>query len=208
MVSILLEIYSQATIFTLSSLIDRNQSKKRNSILDDEPLVLGCKAMEALAQKALYDKYCNKMFHVCLRYLSDHMEAEDAMTEGFVKVFSKIGTFEYRGKGTLEAWLKRIMINESLMVLRKRKHKKVDIDGLLNLDAGSYSDSELEHMEIVKHIHKLPEGYKTVFNLYIIEGYSHKEIGQKLNISENTSKSQLSKARASLIKSLKKSEII
>ena len=176
--------------------------------MDEEPLVQGCKSMESHAQKTLYEKYCSKMYHVCFRYLSDEMEAEDAVTEGFVKVFSKIGTFEYRGKGTLEAWLKRIMINESLMILRKRKYNKVDIDSLLNLAGGEYSDLELEYVEILNQIHKLPNGYKTVFNMYVIEGYSHKEIGGKLGISENTSKSQLSKARASLIKALNKNEII
>lgn len=136
------------------------------------------------------------------------MEAEDVVTEGFVKVFSKINTFEYRGARSFEGWIKRIMVNESLMALRKKKHVQVDIDNFVDIESGLMTGSQLEYNEIIKVIHKLPKGYRTVFNMYVIEGYSHKEIANKLQISENTSKSQLSKARASLLKSLKKIDII
>jgi len=148
------------------------------------------------------------MYHTCMRYLTDQMEAEDAMTEGFVKVFSKIDLFEYRGKGSFEGWVKRIMINESLMALRKKKHVHVDIDQYFNIESRSTTDSELEYREIVNLIFHLPKGYRTVFNMYVIEGYSHKEIADRLKISENTSKSQLSKARGSLLKSLKKNGLL
>lgn len=131
------------------------------------------------------------------------MEAEDAMTTGFVKVFSKIEMFEYRGKGSLEGWIKRIMVNECLMVLRRKKHDMVEIDKMANFLPSSIAlDSHLIEEEIMNQIQALPNGYRTVFNMYVIEGFNHKEIGEKLGISENTSKSQLSKARASLKKSL------
>ena len=131
------------------------------------------------------------------------MEAEDAMIVGFVKVFSKIESFDYRGKGSLEGWIKRIMINESLMVLRKRKYEKVEIEKVHHLESNiEPAESILMKEDIVTQIQKLPKGYRTVFNMYVIEGYTHREIGTRLNISENTSKSQLSKARASLSKSL------
>lgn len=148
------------------------------------------------------------MYHVCYRYLGDAMEAEDAVTEGFVKVLSKIGAFDYRGKGSLDGWVKRIMINESLMLLRKRKISKVDIDQVLDLEGQFTTDGNLEQMEVLKLVFELPKGYRTVFNMYVIEGYSHKEIAAELGISENTSKSQLSKARASLIKSLQKNDAL
>lgn len=177
----------------------------QNQVLDDSQLTDLCKEGDKLAQKSLYDKYANKMMRTCLRYLNNEMEAEDAMIEGFMKVFLKINTFDYRGKGSLEGWIKRIMINESLMLLRKRKMDQVELDKVHNLSSGSETaESQLMEETIVKAIQQLPNGYRTVFNMYVIEGYSHKEIGTRLNISENTSKSQLSKARASLSKSLTK----
>ncbi|MEP2023077.1 MAG: sigma-70 family RNA polymerase sigma factor [Reichenbachiella sp.] len=175
----------------------------QDQILDDSQLTDLCKAKDELAQKALYDKYANKMMRTCVRYLNDEMEAEDAMIDGFMKVYSKIDTFEYRGKGSLEGWIKRIMVNESLMLLRKRKMDQVEIEKIHHLSTEAATiDSQLMEETIIKVIQELPNGYRTVFNMYVIEGYSHKEIGEKLSISENTSKSQLSKARASLSKSL------
>ncbi|UXX79285.1 sigma-70 family RNA polymerase sigma factor [Reichenbachiella carrageenanivorans] len=176
----------------------------QDQILEDSQLTDLCKAKDEWAQKALYDKYANKMMRTCLRYLNDEMEAEDAMIDGFMKVFTKIDSFDYRGKGSLEGWIKRIMVNESLMLLRKRKMDQVELDKIYDLSCDKATvDSQLMEETIVNLIQKLPKGYRTVFNMYVIEGYSHKEIGEKLNISENTSKSQLSKARASLSKSLK-----
>ncbi|UXP31382.1 sigma-70 family RNA polymerase sigma factor [Reichenbachiella agarivorans] len=171
--------------------------------MDEGELIKGCKAFDAAAQKILYEKYASKFYGICFRYLSDEAEAEDAVTEGFLKIFSKINTFEYRGKGSLEGWMKRIVVNESLMLLRKRKHHLVEINQSdEKMKYADSIDSNLIETDILEQIKKLPKGYRTVFNMYAIEGYSHKEIGEKLGISENTSKSQLSKARASLIKSL------
>jgi RNA polymerase sigma-70 factor (ECF subfamily) len=194
---------SKATLFKLDALIEKPYISEPQNILDDSQLTDLCKAKDGLAQKALYDKYVTKMMRTCMRYLSDEAEAEDTMIEGFMKVFTKIDSFEYRGKGSLDGWIKRIMINESLMKLRKRKYVKVDLDTVHDLSSkNKEGESLLMEEEIVQLIRQLPKGYRTVFNLYIIEGFSHKEIGEKLNISPNTSKSQLSKARASLSKSL------
>lgn len=176
---------------------------KQNQTLDDSQLTDLCKAKDQMAQQMVYDKYANKMMRTCLRYLNNEMEAEDAMIEGFVKVFSKIDTFQYRGKGSLEGWIKRIMVNESLMLIRKRKMDQVDLEKVHHLSADQENaESQLMEETIVNMIKQLPNGYRTVFNMYVVEGYSHKEIGEKLNISENTSKSQLSKARASLSRTL------
>lgn len=176
---------------------------KHSNILDEGLIVNSCQSFDSKAQEILYNQYADQMYQTCFRYLSDQHEAEDTVVEGFVKVFSKIGSFEYRGKGSLAGWIKRIMINECLMKLRKKKYEKVQIDNVsFQLTNDVPIDDPILEEEIVNIIKKLPKGYRTVFNMYVIEGYSHKEIAKKLNISENTSKSQLSKARASLSKSL------
>ncbi len=195
--------FAKATFINKQALNNKGYISNHDQILDDSQLTDLCKAKDELAQKALYDKYANKMMRTCLRYLNDEMEAEDAMIDGFMKVFSKIDTFEYRGKGSLEGWVKRIMVNESLMLLRKRKMDQVEIERVHDLSSNNETvESQLMEETIVDIIQQLPNGYRTVFNMYVIEGYSHREIGERLNISENTSKSQLSKARASLSKSL------
>lgn len=173
--------------------------------LNDGRLTELCQQEDASGQEVLYNRYANTMYRICLRYLKDENDAEDIMITGFVKVFSKIHTFEYRGAGSLEGWIKRIMVNECLMVLRKKKFEKVGLDTVSNfLDDGVQVDSHLHAEEIFKAVQNLPNGYRTVFNMYAIEGYSHKEIGEQLGINENTSKSQLSKARSSLKKTLVK----
>ena len=137
------------------------------------------------------------------------MEAEDSMISGFVKVFKHITDFEYRTEKSLENWIKRIMINESLMHLRKQNNFTMiaetharDVEAVQGMP-----EMNMNAEEIYTLILQLPVGYRTVFNLYAIEGYSHKEIAGQLQISENTSKSQLSKARAMLRKMLKKTGI-
>lgn len=173
--------------------------------LDEERLMDLCKSQDPSGQSALYDKYVNKMTRLCMRYIPEYMEAEDAMINGFVKVFNKIDQFEYRGKGSLEGWIKRIMVNECLMLLRKKKYEKVELSAVSNVISIHHApDSKLLEERILKVVSELPNGYRTVFNMYVIEGYNHKEIGEKLGISENTSKSQLSKAKNSLRETLTK----
>jgi len=168
----------------------------------EENLIDKCRKQDGKAQKAIYDKYAPKMLGVCIRYVKDADQAEDLMIAGFVKVFNKIDQF--KSEGSFEGWIRRIMVNESLTFIRKNKgmYLEVDIEAAdREPDYSSLSD-HLETEDLLKMINNLPTGYQTVFNLYAIEGYSHKEIAEKLEISENTSKSQLSRARALLQKQL------
>lgn len=177
----------------------------RKSTLETD-LIKGCRRQNAKAQQALYDKYASIMLGLCRRYIRVELEAEDVMIKGFMKVFSKID--KYEGKGSFEGWMKRIMINEALGYLRKNKAMYLEIE-LEAADREPDFDSlstELEEMDLLKMINELPSGYKAIFNLYAIEGYSHREIGELMGISENTSKSQLSRARMHLQKRLLETE--
>ena len=167
-----------------------------------------CQKNDAKAQQILYNRYANVMMRICLRYMKEEQSAEDIMIGGFVKVFSKISTFEFRGTGSLDGWIKRIMVNESLMALRKRKKELVGLEVVHQKSEEANIESIFNREDIFKIVQNLPKGYRTVFNMYAIEGYSHKEIATHLSISENTSKSQLSKARSSLKKSLLKMGMI
>ncbi|MFQ3213705.1 MAG: RNA polymerase sigma factor (sigma-70 family), partial [Marivirga sp.] len=130
------------------------------------------------------------------------LEAEGTMVTAFVKIFERIN--QYSGEGSFEGWMRRIMVNESLMYLRKNKNMSlnIDIEEVYELPQFNRLEDHLEAADLMTLINQLPVGYRTVFNLYAIEGYSHKEIGEKLSVSENTSKSQLSRARSSLQKQL------
>lgn len=164
----------------------------------EEKLIKDCVKGKANAQKALYDKFSDLMYGVCLRYVNDPDLAEDILITGFAKIFDKIGMFKF--KGSLEGWIRRIMVNQALTYLRKNKsiYTSVDIEMAdREPDLESLSD-HLEAEDLLKMINTLPNGYRTVFNMYVIEGFNHREIGEELNISENTSKSQLSRARAML----------
>lgn len=135
---------------------------------------------------------------VCRQYLRDNDLAEEVMLNGFFKVFTKIDT--YSGQGSFEGWIRRIMVNESLSVLRRQKKLFFKDESVIenSLEHSAEIDSELEVEEIQKLIDALPDGYKTVFVLYVVDGYKHSEISELLQISEGTSKSQLSKARSML----------
>lgn len=173
---------------------------------EEHLLVENCRKKDQKAQKEVFEKYSSKMLGVCNRYLRDFDQAEDVMVGGFVKVFSKID--QYKGDGSFEGWLRRIMVNESLTYIRKNKNMylEVDIEAADREPDYQTLNNTLEATDLLKLVHDLPTGYRTVFNMYAIEGYSHKEIAQKLGISENTSKSQLSRARGLLQKQLLKSE--
>lgn len=173
----------------------------KKSRTQDE-LVKGCLQGEAGAQKELYSKYASKMLSVCMRYIRSKDDAEDVMITGFMKVFEKVG--QYSGEGNFEGWMRRIMVNEALMWIRKNKYMYLEVDSELAPPEPNLSllENHLHEEDLLEMIRKLPEGYRTVFNLYTIEGYSHKEIGEMLGINENTSKSQLSRARVYLQKQL------
>lgn len=171
--------------------------------MTDKDLVEGCMMGKAHAQKALYDQYAGPMMSLCLRYTNGKDEAQDILQEGFIKVFKNMSS--YSGSGPLGGWIRRIMINTALIHIRKEKKwaYKEDVVEQTHLSAGG--PNALDDMtadELMKIINSMPMGYKTVFNLYAIEGYKHKEIAEKLDISENTSKTQYKKARAYIQKLL------
>lgn len=146
----------------------------------------------------LYDRFQGMMFRLCYRYLREQQEAEDILCQGFLKVFQHIGTFEDRGDHSLQKWITRIMVNEALMHLRRQRLELVSDDMAQAIPAGTRTDSAIEAEDLYNMVRALPIGYRTVFNLFAIEGYSHQEIAAQLGITEGTSKSQLSKARAML----------
>lgn len=177
----------------------------RKSKVENE-LVLACRKNNGKAQRMLYDKYSALMLGLCRRYIRGEQEAEDVMINGFMKIFSKIELYE--GKGSFEGWMKRIMINEALGYIRKNKamYLETDIEEADREPDFDRLSTSLEANDLMKMIAELPSGYRTIFNLYAIEGYSHKEIGELLGINENTSKSQLSRARAHLQRKVLESE--
>ena len=164
------------------------------------------------AIKLLYEKHAPSLLSLCLRYCGNIEDAEDVLHDGFIKIIKHLHTFKSREKGSFTGWMKRIMVNTSLNYLRDRskENKFLDIDPLVEkiiIDEEDETDSMINPERfsqemIMKMICELPAGYRTVFNMYVFEDYSHREIAETLNFSENTSKSQLSKARAMLKKKL------
>jgi RNA polymerase sigma factor (sigma-70 family) len=163
-------------------------------------LIKALKKADAKAQRQVYNHYSKRMLGVCFRYICDDMAAEDVMIEGFLKVFSKIDQFNE--EGSFEGWIRRIMVNEALGYLRKQKRILEDTlsEATDNIPDYAQADQNLNAEELLKLIGLLPMGYRTVFNLYAIEGYAHLEIAAMLGITESTSKSQLHRARSLLQK--------
>lgn len=166
----------------------------------------GCKAGKRKMQEALYQQTASKMLVVCMRYAKDRMEAEDVLQMGFIKIFQKID--EYRGDGSFEGWMRRVMVNTAIESYRKnlRTLNVVPIEDAYEQPGVGFDFSRLGMQDLLKVIQKLSDGYRMVFNMYIIEGYSHKEIAETLGISEGASKSQLSRARAILREEIIKME--
>jgi RNA polymerase sigma factor (sigma-70 family) len=166
----------------------------------------GCKRQNRDAQHALYTFFSQKMYTLCCRYVKDKMEAEDVLVMAFTKIFERID--QYKNEGSFEGWIRRVMVNESLSYLRKSKNMYLEMDIAVADREPDYrkAENELEAEDLMKMIGELPTGYRVVFNLYAIDGYSHQEIADQLGISENTSKSQLSRARALLQKRLVETE--
>lgn len=164
--------------------------------LDD--LMQGCKAGDSKMQELLYKQTAPTMFAICMRYAKDRMEAEDSLQMGYVKVFQKIK--EYRGEGSFEGWMKRVMVNTAIESYRKnlRSLSVVQIDDMYDQPATGFDFNKLGMQDLMGLVNQLADGYRVVFNMYAIEGYSHKEIAETLGISEGASKSQLSRARAIL----------
>ena len=171
--------------------------------LSEEQIIDGCCQGNRVAMQALYDQYAAKMFAICRRYVKDVPVAQDLLHDGFMIVFDKISGF--RKEGSFEGWLKRVFVNTVLGYLRKKKLVELadDYEEILNMEDGSPMALDiLSSKEILSCIDKLPDGYKTVLNLFAVEGYSHKEISEMLNINEGTSRSQYSRARSVLQKML------
>lgn len=173
----------------------------------DESIIKGCIAGKRSAQNALYRKFSGMMLSVCMRYAQNRDEAEDILQEAFIKIFQNIATF--RGEGSFEGWMKRIMINHALNHYRKNKKmpflqdiEEINEQEILNKEDFSKHHEPVSADILLSLIQMLPHGYRMVFNLYVFEEYSHKEIGKELSISENTSKTQLLKARRMLRRKL------
>ena len=167
--------------------------------MTEKELIKACKKGKLEAQELLYRRYSAKLFGVCLRYASSYQEAEDFLQEGFIRIYDKI--YKYQPTGSFAAWLHRLMINVALEHIRRNKKRK----NQTNLDQAFYVADESEDVfssfgarDIMLMVQRLPDGYRAVFNLYVVEGYSHKEISELLGMSESTSKSQLSRAKATL----------
>lgn len=166
-------------------------------------MVAGCLKGDRVAQKALYQVYARKMMGICMRYAPNREQAQDILQDGFVKVFQKME--RYRGEGPLGGWIARTMVNTALDQIRRNKPFEHSLDLSEAEHLHPVNEQVLVQMgtdELMALIQALPLGYRTVFNLFAIEGYTHKEIGEMLGISENTSKSQFMKARAFLRKLL------
>ena len=168
----------------------------------EEGLIAACKRQERWAQQKLYEEYYGKMMNVCLRYANSENDALDLLHEGFIKVFKNIG--KYQAGTSFSAWIRRIMINTCIDSYRKKVRRRTeDIDHAYDLSSSDADAiSQCSEREILAAIQQLSTVYRTVFNLYVIEGYSHKEIAQQLSISESTSRSNLVKARGKLKKLL------
>ena len=170
-------------------------------IFNEEEIVERCRSLDRHAQEFLFNHHYKDLYLIAMRYLSDHHNAEDVLIQSFTKVFKSLNSFTHRGPGSLSRWIRTILINESMRFLNKKNLIQFNED-LKHLDVQNVEADGLRQMqaaEITRLIEQLPTGYRTVFNLYIIEGYAHKEIAQMLGISENTSKSQLKKARNRLM---------
>ncbi len=171
---------------------------QRNHNTTESDLIQGCINGDRNMQEELYRRFAPKMYAVCLRYAGNSAEAEDILQEGFIKIFRKLESF--RGEGSFEGWIRRIFVNTSIEHFRRKNYLQPVTEREENTIEGNYLSvlDSLAEQDILALIQELSPGYRTVFNLYVIEGYTHKEIGEMLGISEGTSKSQLSRGKTIL----------
>jgi len=177
--------------------------------MTEELLLQGCLQKDAIAQQELYQRYSPKMLTVCYRYAKSREDAEDMLQEGFIKVFTQINQFEHRG--SLEGWILRIVVHTCINHLKKNKkfREHVDLLHAENIVSNEeYLPGILQAKQVIECIRQLPIGYRTVLNLYAIEGYSHREIGNMLEIEESTSRSQYTRAKNLLEEILIKKNIL
>lgn len=170
-------------------------SSTSNQLIPEDDLIDGCLQGDRKMQHALYQRFAPKMYGVCLRYAANAAEAEDILQEGFIKVFNKLSSF--RREGSFEGWVRRIFVNTAIEHFRKKSY----LQPITEREESSYEAKNLSVLDslaekdIIGLVQQLSPGYRTVFNLYVIEGYTHREIAEQLGISEGTSKSQLSRAK-------------
>jgi len=170
-------------------------------VLNEQEIINGCIDKNAVCQRLLFDKYAGSLLSICRRYARDPSGAEDMLQETFIKIFSNI--HQYQFAGSFEGWIKKITVNYCLKYLKKKRIEFKDstvTEAELNSSIGPEILSSLSEEELMKMISNLPDGYRVVFNLYVIEGYDHNEIAGMLDIKATTSRSQLIKARRSLQK--------
>ncbi len=173
----------------------------------DLQLIESCRKGDRASQKAIYDRLASRMFPICIRYAGDRESAQDILQDGFITLFTKLEDF--KGDGSFEGWARRIFVTTALMYLRKKDVLKMsdELELARGLKAETVTQTQnLGYKELMELIMTLPPGFRTVFNLYALEGYSHKEIGEMLGISETTSRTQLSRARIWLQNKIKERE--
>ncbi len=177
--------------------------------MTEQAIIAGCLHNDAASQRELFNRYSPKMLSVCYRFAQHREDAEDMLQEGFIKVFTQMHTFQ--NKGSFEGWIRRIMVHTSINFLKKYKKftESLDLTSAENLEVKEESiASIMQSKQVVECIRQLPVGYKTVLNLFVIEGYSHREISILLDIEESTSRSQYTRAKAMLSTILIKKRII
>jgi RNA polymerase sigma-70 factor (ECF subfamily) len=177
--------------------------------MTEEIMLQGCLDNLSIAQEALYNRFSPRMLGVCYRYAHNREDAEDMLQEGFIKVYSQI--HQYKGSGALEGWIRKIVVHTCINILKKNKKFSDSVD-LVHASSIQISENNipslLQAKQVVECIRLLPIGYRTVLNLYAIEGFSHKEISSILEIEESTSRSQYTRARALLEEILIKKKIL
>jgi RNA polymerase sigma factor (sigma-70 family) len=177
--------------------------------MTEEAILKGCLQNDPVAQRELYNRYSPKMLSVCYRFAHNREDAEDMLQEGFIKIFSQMHTFGNRG--AFEGWIRRIIVHTCINILKKNKKFNESVDIIHATGAMVREESVpsiVQAKQIVECIRMLPIGYRTVLNLYALEGYSHREIGMMLDIEESTSRSQYTRAKAMLEEILVRKKII
>lgn len=183
-------------------------STSGNHNISEFDLIEGCRAGDRKMQQILYNKFSAKMYAVCLRYSGNADDAQDLLQEGFIKIFKNLD--RYRGEGSFEGWIRRIFVNTSIEYYRKKSalQKVIDPADIIVEDKSWNILDNFAEGDIIKLIQQLSPGYKLVFNMHVIEGYSHKEIGEILGINEGTSKSQLARAKMVLKKLISEHDVV
>jgi len=171
---------------------------ERNQNISELDLIRGCMEGNRRTQEELYRRFSPRMYAFCLRYAGNAEEAEDILQEGFIKIFKKLDSF--RGEGSFEGWVRRIFVNTAIEHFRRKRYLQPVTEKEENTIEGKSLSAldDLAEKDILALVRQLSPGYRTVFNMYVVEGYTHKEIGDMLGISEGTSKSQLSRAKVIL----------